>query len=83
MLQLHTRGWGVKQIARELGCAKNTVKKYVTQGTWHPPVPPARVGVLDSLQPWLAACVKRHPKSPRSRHVRLPTPGVTPRVRDA
>ncbi len=25
MLQLHTPGWGVKRIARELGCAKNTV----------------------------------------------------------
>jgi hypothetical protein len=27
--------------------------------------------------------VKRHPKFPRSRHLKLPTPGVTPRVRDA
>ena len=26
MLQLHALGWGVKRIARELGCAKNTVK---------------------------------------------------------
>jgi transposase len=60
MLQLHALGWGVKRIARELGCAKNTVKKYVTQGAWRPPAPPARVGVLDALQPWLAACFHQH-----------------------
>ena len=60
MLQLHALGWGVKRIARELGCAKNTVKKYVGQGDWRPPAPLARVGVLDALQPWLAACFHQH-----------------------
>ena len=43
MLQLHALGWGVKRIARELGCAKNTVKKYVTQGDWRPAAPLASV----------------------------------------
>ena len=60
MLQLHALGWGVKRIARELGCAKNTVKKYVGQGVWRPPAPLARVGVLDALQPGLAACFHQH-----------------------
>ena len=60
MLQLHSLGWGVKRIARELGCAKNTVKKYVTQGDWRAPAPAARVGVLDALQPWLTACFHQH-----------------------
>ena len=60
MLQLHALGWGVKRIARELGCAKNTVKKYVTQGDWRPAAPVVRVGVLDALQPWLAACFHQH-----------------------
>jgi transposase len=60
MLQLHALGWGVKRIARELGCAKNTVKRYLAQGAWRPPAPPARVGVLDALQPWLAACFHQH-----------------------
>ena len=49
MLQLHALGWGVKRIARELGCAKNTVKKYVGQGDWRPAAPLVRVGVLDAL----------------------------------
>ena len=60
MLQLHALGWGIKRIARELGCAKNTVKKYVDQGDWRPAAPLARVGVLDALQPWLAACFHQH-----------------------
>lgn len=60
MLQLHALGWGVKRIARELGCAKNTVKQYVTQGDWRPAAPVVRVGVLDALQPWLAACFHQH-----------------------
>ena len=60
MLQLHALGWGVKRIARELGCAKNTVKKYVTQGDWRPASPVVRVGVLDALQPWLTACFHQH-----------------------
>ena len=60
MLQLHALGWGVKRIARELGCAKNTVNKYVTQGAWRAAAPVARVGVLDALQPWMAACFHQH-----------------------
>ncbi|MHB1299192.1 MAG: IS21 family transposase [Gemmatimonadaceae bacterium] len=60
MLQLHALGWGVKRIARELGCAKNTVKKYLAHGAWRPATPPTRMGVLDALQPWLAACFHQH-----------------------
>ncbi len=33
MRQLHERGWGAKRIARELGIARNTVKRYLRGGT--------------------------------------------------
>ena len=29
MLGLHRRGWGTRGIAREFGCSRNTVKRYV------------------------------------------------------
>ena len=32
ILQLHQRGWGIKAIARELGCSHNTVRRYLHQG---------------------------------------------------
>jgi hypothetical protein len=32
MLRLSRLGWGAQRIARELGCQRNTVKKYLKQG---------------------------------------------------
>jgi DNA-binding NarL/FixJ family response regulator len=32
MLSLAAKGWGAKRIARELGCSKNTVKRYLRAG---------------------------------------------------
>jgi DNA-binding NarL/FixJ family response regulator len=32
MLRLRAAGWGKKRIAAELGCSKNTVRRYVEQG---------------------------------------------------
>ena len=34
MLHLHALGWGLKRIARELGCSKNTVRRYVEADGW-------------------------------------------------
>ena len=34
MLHLHALGWGVKRIAREFGCSKNTVRRYVEADGW-------------------------------------------------
>jgi len=34
MLRLSAAGWGAKRIARELGCARNTVRHYLRQGGW-------------------------------------------------
>jgi AraC-like DNA-binding protein len=32
MLRLNGLGWGTKRIAAELGCSRNTVKRYLKQG---------------------------------------------------
>jgi hypothetical protein len=50
ILRLHALGWGAKRIAREVGCAKNTVKRYLAQGAWGPATRPVRVGRLDGLE---------------------------------
>ncbi len=34
MLRLKALGWGIKRIARELGCRHMTVRHYVAQGGW-------------------------------------------------
>jgi len=36
MLRLKKLGWGSKRIARELGCSRATVKRYLQQGGWSP-----------------------------------------------
>jgi DNA-binding NarL/FixJ family response regulator len=32
MMRLQQLGWGTKRIARELGCDRKTVKRYLRQG---------------------------------------------------
>ncbi len=53
MLRLHQLGWGVKRIALELGCSKNTVRRYLAQGGWQNCRSAPRAGQLDGLQDWL------------------------------
>ena len=60
ILRLHQLGWGAKRIAREVGCAKNTVKRYLAQGGWAPTKPPVRPGRLDGLADWLAERFRQH-----------------------
>jgi hypothetical protein len=36
MLRLKGLGWGAKRIAFELGCSRNTVKRYLRRGAWVP-----------------------------------------------
>ncbi|VTU23428.1 Transposase [Variovorax sp. PBL-E5] len=36
MLKLASLGWGAKRIANELGCSRNTVRRYLRQGGWQP-----------------------------------------------
>ena len=60
MLRLHALGWGAKRIAAELGCSRNTVRRYLRQGGWAPPRAPERRGARDGLGAWLGERLRRH-----------------------
>jgi DNA-binding NarL/FixJ family response regulator len=36
MLRLKGLGWGIRRIAKELGCSHMTVRRYVSEGGWVP-----------------------------------------------
>ncbi|WP_029032409.1 helix-turn-helix domain-containing protein, partial [Salinarimonas rosea] len=42
MLSLKALGWGSKRIAAELGCSRNTVRRWLRAGGWRPPTSPSR-----------------------------------------
>ena len=60
MIRLQALGWGTKRIARELGCDRKTVKRYLRGGGWHPYRSPRRPGRLDDLTDWLGERFRRH-----------------------
>lgn len=60
MLKLASLGWGAKRIAAELGCSRNTVRRYLRQGSWQPYQAPGRPGKLRGLEQWLAQCFEQH-----------------------
>jgi len=60
MVRLQALGWGCRRIARELGVARNTVRRYLRQGGWTPYKKPLRQGALDGLDDWLRECFLRH-----------------------
>src|SRR3954469_16573837 len=60
MVRLKALGWGAKRIASELGCSKNTVKRWLRYGDWRPCVTPWRSRKLDGLAGWLAERFRRH-----------------------
>jgi transposase len=60
MVRLKELGWGVKRIARELGCARNTVRRYVAAGGWVAYREPKRKQALAGLDDWLAAAFGQH-----------------------
>lgn len=60
MVELHRAGWGIKRIAKELGVARNTVRRYVAAGGWQPYQVPVRIGRLAPLSAWLAERFERH-----------------------
>src|SRR5690349_1527947 len=53
-------GWGTKRIARELGCDRKTVKRYLRRGGWQAYRQPQRATALDGLDGWLAERFRRH-----------------------
>ncbi len=53
MLRLHALGWGAKRIAAKMGCARNTVTRYLAAGQWAPKAPQPGPKPLDALWPWI------------------------------
>jgi transposase len=60
MLRLKGLGWGIKRIARELGCSHMTVRHYVAQGGWLPYRGRGRPRALSGLEDWVAERFRRH-----------------------
>jgi transposase len=60
MQRLHELGWGAKRLAKEFGCARNTVRRYIRENG---PVgfrKPARRTAFDGLDDWLRERFFRH-----------------------
>ena len=53
-------GWGAKRIAKELGCSRNTVRRYLRQGGWQPYESPPRTSRLAEHANWLATQFRQH-----------------------
>jgi transposase len=60
MVRLKGLGWGAKRIAAELGCARNTVRRWLHQGQWQGYAKPSRSKRLDGQEDWLAERFRRH-----------------------
>lgn len=60
MLRLRALGWGTKRIAAELGCSRNTVKRYIEAEGWTAYRRPKRDRVLAGLEDWLAERFWQH-----------------------
>jgi transposase len=60
MLRLHGLGWGMRRIAAELGCDRETVQRYVAAGGWAPYRRPGRPRKLEGHGAWLAERLRRH-----------------------
>ena len=70
MLHLYALGWGLKRIAREFGCSKNTVRRYVE----------AAPGSTARLARRLRARARRRGPRRRASPSCLTTPGALPRA---
>src|SRR3984885_1267414 len=53
-------GWGSKRIAAELGCARNTVRRWLAEGDWRACATASRSKKLDGLSDWIAERFRRH-----------------------
>src|ERR1051326_5428489 len=58
MLRLKALGWGIRRIAKELGCSHMTVRRYVAEGGWVPYR--GRPRALAGHEDWLAERFRRH-----------------------
>ncbi len=60
MMRLHELGWGTKRISQELGCSRNTVKRYLESGGWVGYRRPRRRSRLEGLDGWLGERFRQH-----------------------
>ena len=60
MLALHQLGWGTKRIARQLGVARNTVKRHLAAGGYVPFRASRRPSRLAGLEAWLKEQFHQH-----------------------
>jgi len=60
MVRLGRSRWGVKRIARELGVARNTVRRYMAAGACVPYRQPRRTGVMAGQKAWLRERFLQH-----------------------
>ena len=60
MMRLRACGFGVKRIARQLGCSHHTVKAYVAAGGVKPFKSADRTKRLDGLEDWVRERFIRH-----------------------
>jgi transposase len=60
MLRLKAAGLGIKQIARKMGCSKNTVRRYLRCSGYVAYKRPERESALRGLEPWLSERLQRH-----------------------
>jgi transposase len=60
MLRLHALGWGAKRLAKEFGCARNTVRRYLREGGAVAYRQPVRKCAFDGLDDWLRERFFRH-----------------------
>lgn len=60
MVRLHELGWGAKRLAKEFGCARNTVRRYLRAGGVVHFAKPKRKTAFDGLDDWLRERFFRH-----------------------
>jgi transposase len=60
MLRLHELGWGAERLAKEFGCARNTVRRYLREGGAVAFRKPVRRTAFDGLDDWLRERFFRH-----------------------
>ena len=60
MRGLYELGWGMRRIAGELGCSRNTVKRHLGRSGWAPYRSPDRRRALGAVHDWLAASFRQH-----------------------
>ena len=60
MVRLHGLGWGMKRLAKEFGCARNTVRRYLRAGDTVPLAKPQLKTAFDGLDNWPRKRFFRH-----------------------